>query len=107
MDRIQKMRRCAGGTSWGSLKLPVDLANRDMPSANNPNSTSNIQVMLHYFTRALGQYKFKYDLTDSKWIGLESIITNVTLTFNPDSQIYSLDVGDADNLNEYVSNNPV
>lgn len=107
MGRIQKMRRRLGGTSWGCLKHPVDLANRDMPSGKNPNSVCNIQVMLHYFTRAPGQYKFRYDLTDSKRIGLDSIITNVTLSFNPDSQIYTLDLGDAENLNEYVSNNPV
>ena len=107
VGRIQKMRRRLGGTSWGCLKHPVDLANRDPSAGKNPNPVCNIQVMLHYFTRAPGQHKFRYDLTDSKWIGLDSIITNVTLSFNPDTQIYTLDAGDAQNLNEYVSNNPV
>ena len=30
VGRIQKMRRRASGTSWGSLKHPVDIANREV-----------------------------------------------------------------------------
>jgi len=105
--RNQKLQRHLGGTSWGCLKHPIDLANRDMLFAKSPNPVRNIQVMLYYFTLALRQYKFRYDLTDFKCIRLDSIITNVILTFNPNSQIYTLDVGDAKNLNEHVSNNLV
>ena len=104
VGRIQKMRRRAGGTSWGSLKHPVDIANREVSICKKTNLVSNVEVILHYYTRAPGQYKFKYNLTDSKWISLEFIITNVTLTYKSDTQIYSLDRGDAENLNEYVSN---
>jgi len=68
---------------------------------------STVQIILHYYTPAPSQYKFKYNLTDSKWISLEAVITNVTLTYNLDTQVYCLDSGDAKNLNEYVSNNPV
>ena len=102
IGRIQKMRRRAGGTSWGSLKQPVDIgAQKPM----NPNSC--IQLILHYYSRATGQYKFKYNVMDSQWIGVESIITNVTLMYNPDSHIYSLDVDDAEILNNYLTTNIV
>ena len=104
VGRIQKMRRRAGGNSWGSLKHPVDLANREETEGKKGIAISNVQVILHYYAKAPGQYKFKYNLTDSKWISLESVITNVTLTYNFENQVYSLDRGDADNLNEYVSN---
>jgi len=107
VGRIQKMRRRASGRSWCSLKQLVDLANRDVVTGRNPNPSSNIQVMLHYYTRAAGQYKFRYDLTDSKWIGLESIITNVTLTYNPENHVYSLEQLDAANLEDYVSKSVV
>ena len=104
VGRIQKMRRRGGGRSWGSLKHLVDLANRDRPTGRTSTQNSNVEVMMHYFTRAPGLYKFRYDGTDSKWITLDSIITNVTLTYNPDSHIHTLDRGDAHNLDNYVSN---
>ena len=107
VGRIQKMQRRAGGRSWGSLKQPVDLANRDVSTSRNVNLPPTIQVILHYYTRVPGQYKIRYDLTDSKWIGLESFITNVILMYNPDCSVYSLDHGDVENLNDYVSNSPV
>jgi len=102
IGRIQKMRRRAGGKSWGALKQPVDLANREVGPGKKGTPISNVQVILHYYTRSPGQYKFKYDLTDSQWISLESIITNVTLTYNSETQVYTLDASDADNLNEYL-----
>ena len=104
---IQKMRRRAGGNSWGSLKQLVNLANHEVTLGKKGISVSNIQVILHYYTRAQGQYKFKYNLTDSQWIGLESVITNVILTYNSANQVYSMDRSDAENLNEYVSNNAI
>ena len=107
VGHIQKMQRRAGRRSWDSLKQPMDLANRDVPTVKNPNPSSHTQIMMHYYTRAPGQHKFRYDLTDSKWIGLESIITNVTLTYNPVNHIYSLDSIDAANLDDCVSNNLV
>lgn len=101
------MRRRGGGNSWESLKQLVDLANYNVFTSKNPNTNSNIQVMMYYYTHALGQYKFRYDLIDSQWIGLETIITNVILSYNPDCHDYTLECGDAENLNKYVSNNKV
>lgn len=89
------------------MKQPIDLANREINPGKKGTLISNVQVILHYYTRSPGQYKFKYDLTDSKWVSLETVITNVTLIYNPDTQVYSLDRGDAENLNAYVSNNPL
>lgn len=97
------MQRRAGGNSWGSLKQPIDLANREETQGKKGLSSSTVQIILHYYARAPGQYKFKYNITDSNWIGLESVITNVTLSYNMDSQVYTLDGGDAENLNEYLS----
>ena len=107
VGRIQKMRRRASGTSWGSLKHPVDIANREVLTGKKNTLITSVEVILHYYTRAPGQYKFKYNLTDSKWISLESIISNVTLTYKYETQVYSLDRGGAENLNEYVLNKRV
>ena len=102
IGRIQKMQRRAGTNSWGSIKQPVDLANRDETPGKKGTTVSNIEVILQYYSRAAGQYKFKYNVTDSKWITVESIITNVTLTLNAENQVYNLDRSDAEALNEYV-----
>ena len=66
---------------------------------------SIVEVILHYYTPTIGQYKFKYDLADSKWISLEAVITNITLFYNSETVVYTLDRADAQNLNEYVSKN--
>ena len=102
---IQKMRRKAGGNSWGSLKHPLDLANREIIPVKKGTPVLNVQLILRYYNQVPGQYKFKYSITDSKWIALESVITNVTMTQNSETQLYSSDRADAQNLNEYVSNN--
>ena len=34
-------------------------------------------VMLSWFSKALGQLKFKYDRSDWKWIGMDSIVSKV------------------------------
>ena len=89
------------------MKQPIDLANREVNVGKKGVLVSNVEVILHYYGRSHGQYKFKYDLTDSQWISLESIITNVILTFNPETQVYTLDRDDVDNLNKYVTNNRI
>ena len=50
VGRIQKMQRCAGGHSWGSLKQPVDLANREVSTGKKGVAISTIEVILHYYT---------------------------------------------------------
>ena len=60
------MRRRAGGNSWRSLKQPVDLVNREETTGKKGVVISNVQVILHHYASEPGQYKFKYNLTDSK-----------------------------------------
>jgi len=98
------MQEKASGNSWGSLKQPIDLANHEISQVKKGTPVSNVQVGLYYYTHSSRQYKFKYNLTNSKWISLEIVITNITFIYNYETQVYSLDIGDAKNLNEYVSN---
>jgi hypothetical protein len=46
--------------------------------------------------------KFKYDVSDSQWIDLDSIISTVTLSYCSVSAIYTLDQNDANSLNLFV-----
>ena len=101
------MTRHVGTSSWGSLKQPINISDREVGARMTSNPLSSVEVMLYYYNCAPGQYKFRYDVTDSQWIARESIISNVTLTYKPDTNIYSLDVGDAQLLNDYVSKRPL
>lgn len=58
----------------------MDITNREESQGKKGIAISNVQIILHYYARALGKYKFKYNLVDWKWISLECVITNVTLT---------------------------
>ena len=62
-------------------------------------------VMLSWFNKAPGQLKFKYDHSDWKWIDLDSIISTVTMSFNSNTNLYSLDPVDAASLNEFMAKN--
>jgi hypothetical protein len=46
--------------------------------------------------------KFKYDVSDSQWIDVDSIISTVTLSYCSVSAIYILDQNDANSLNLFV-----
>ena len=104
IGRIQKMRRKAGGNSWGSLKQLVDVANKEANPGEKRVVVSSVQAIMHYYTRAPGHYKFIYDLTDSQWISLEAVITNVSMSFNSETQIYSLESSDTEYLNDFFKN---
>ena len=54
VGRIQKMQRRTGGKSWGALKHPVDLANREESPGKKGISISNVEVILHYYARVPG-----------------------------------------------------
>jgi len=51
---IQKMRRRASGSSRGSLKQPIDFANRKVNHGKKKTPISNVQVILHYYTCSPG-----------------------------------------------------
>lgn len=55
VGHIQKKQRRAGGSSQGSLKQRVDLANREVPTGRKTNPITSTEIVLQYYTRALGQ----------------------------------------------------
>ena len=59
-------------------------------------------VMLAWFKEIPGQLKFKYDLSDWKSTDLDSIISMVTMSFNSNTNLYSLVLVDVASLNEFV-----
>lgn len=93
LGRIQRLK-VKKGNIWGRLNQPVDLMNK-------PSIT--IAVHLNYFSRAPGHLKFKYDLTDSIWVDLETLISSVTMTYNERQNVYTLDANDAEALAEFIS----
>jgi len=54
IGHIQKMHRRASATLWGSLKHPMDLANCQVSTGKKGVAVANVEVILHYYARALG-----------------------------------------------------
>jgi hypothetical protein len=63
LDRVQKMRRKVG-SRWGISRQPIDLLNRGGGTSNSHGSTQ-IQVLLNWFSKVRVKLKFKYDVSDS------------------------------------------
>ena len=104
LGRVQKMRRRVGKT-WGLCRNPVDL-NARKAAGVQVNSSSSIQLMLNWFKSAPGRNKFKYDVTDTQWIDIDSVICIVALTYNPTNNLYTLQEKDREVLHSFVSNTP-
>jgi hypothetical protein len=100
LGRIHKMRHKVG-SRWRISRQPVDLLNRGGGTSNNHGSTQ-IQVLLNWFSKALVNLKFKYDVSDSQWIDVDTIISTVTLSYCFVSAMYTLDQNDANSLNLFV-----
>jgi hypothetical protein len=100
LGRIQKMRHKVG-SRWRISQQPVDLLNRGGGTSNSHGSTQ-IHVLLNWFSKARVNLKFKYDVNDSQWIDVDSIISTVTLSYCSLSAIYTLDQNDANFLNLFV-----
>ena len=62
--------------------------------------TSNF--MMYYFSPAPRHFKFHYDQTYYKWVNVDSIMSNVTMEYDPFRQIYPLDPVDAKSFDEFV-----
>lgn len=58
--------------------------------------------MLHWFSEVPGHFKYKYDFFDFQWIDLEAMISTLTMTVNPPTNIYTLDQIDVHGLDEFV-----
>jgi hypothetical protein len=100
LDRVQKMRRNVG-SRWGISRQPIDLLNRGGGISNSHGSTQ-IQVLLNWISKARVNLKFKYDVRNSQWIDVDSIISIVTLSYCFVSTICTLDQNDANSLNLFV-----
>ena len=101
LGRVQKTRR-SFGSKWGLCRNPIDLMAQGF-QGKKVSSKPEYQVMLNWFKSAPGRNKFKYEVTDTQWIDVDSIIYIVALSFNSASNIYMLDENDRNVLDEFVS----
>lgn len=76
------------------LKKPVNF---------EKNSISSFIVFMQWFEKILGKFKFKYDHADCKWIDVDTIISIVTMSYNPTQKAYTLGHVDAESLHDVVS----
>ena len=102
LGRVQAMRR-RNGKQFGVLRQPMDLLARLEDRGRRTNQNPHIEVMLQYYRKYVGRDKFKYDHTDSKWIDIDCVICNVTLAYNPQNEVYSLDRDDAEHLRQFLA----
>lgn len=103
IGRVQRIRR-RKGRGFGILKHPIDLMNLPSSIGKKGSLESGIQIYLNYYSRGPGRLKFKYDISDSNWVDVESIISSVALTYNSTTKLYSLDSEDASSFDTFVSN---
>ena len=98
---LGRVRRTVGKT-WRLCRNPVDLM-AHTSTIKKGNSSPSIQVMLNWFKSAPGRNKYKYDVTDTQWIDIESVICIIALSFKSNSNIYTLEENDRQVLDEFVS----
>lgn len=105
IGRVQKMRRKVG-SRWGNCTQPLDLQKRDVNRGKRPGvGACTVMVYLNYFRKVPGFLKFKYDLTDSIWIDVDTIISTVTMTYDKERELFELDPVDSNSLNEFLKKN--
>ncbi len=61
-------------------------------------------VLLNWFNKSRGNRKFKYDVIDTNWVDVNSIIFIVTMNYEKEKDIYWLNCIDATSLDEFVIN---
>ena len=59
-------------------------------------------VLMYWFSKARGSLKYKHDALDFKWIDVDSIISTVTMTYQPSFELYALDNNDVECLAKFV-----
>jgi hypothetical protein len=82
------------GNKWGISHQPIDLLNK---------LATTIILLMNHFSNYRRHLKFKYDVTDSKWIDINSIITLVTMTYHRAQHVYNFTIVDVKTLDEFVS----
>jgi len=88
--------RCGSGQNRHVICPLRSGQNRHKPSIT-------IAVHLNYFSKAPGHLKFKYNLTDTIWVDLETLISSVTMSYNEQQNVYILNANDAGALTEFIS----
>ena len=102
IGQVQKMRRKVG-TRWGNCCQPIDLQNRDVSNGKRLGTAgSSFKVYLSYFRRVPSQFKSKYDHSDSIWVDIDRKICMVTMLFDVERDVFTLDPVDGNLLNEFV-----
>ena len=91
------------GNKWGPCRHAIDLQNKSAQVGKKGITLHTYMVMLAWFKKAHGQLKFKYDHSNWKWTVLDSIFSMVTMSFNSNTNLYSLDLVDVAFLNEFVA----
>jgi hypothetical protein len=78
---------------------------------NKPNAVTKkpigglvIMVLLNWFSKSHGNLKFKYDVIDTNWMDVDSIISIVTMNYENEKNICWLDYIDVTSLDEFVIN---
>ena len=101
MGREQKIRRRVGKT-WGLCRNLIDLM-AYTSAGKKVSSSPSIQIMLNWFKSVCGRNKYKYDVTNTQWIDIESMICIIALSFNSNNNFYTLQENDRQVLDEFVS----
>ncbi len=78
--------------------------NKSNVVANNITGGPITMVLLNWFNNFCGNFKYKYDVIDTNWVDIDSIISIVTMNYEKEKDIYWLDCFIAMSLDEFVTN---
>jgi hypothetical protein len=45
-----------------------------------------IMVLLNWFNKSCGNFKFKYDVIDTNWVDVDSIISPITMNYEKEKK---------------------
>ena len=104
LGQFKKSKRFGtSGNKWGPCRHAIDLQNLSAQVGKKGITLPTYMDMLAWFKKIPVQLKFKYDLSDWKWTDLDSLISTVTMSFNSNTNLYSLDPVDVASLYEFVA----
>ncbi len=64
---------------WGLSKQPIDLMNNLNATTRKACGDLIIMVLLKWFSKSQGNFKFKYDTTNINWMDIDLIISIITM----------------------------
>ena len=71
------------GTKWELCGHRIGLQNRQGVSFEKGAAMPTFEVMMYYVPLALGHLKFHYDQGNCVWVDVDSIMSNVTMEYDP------------------------